>query len=325
MSSNRRPRSRRGGSLHGGRPWPSPPLEVAFRQAIVEQPGDDAHRLVYADWLDEHGDWADRLRAEFIRTQIELAGCGGCSAATGDWGSVTGRCTHCRLLTHATRLANTPEPGDGAGGDTVPVATQAATFSEVATAVADGYSPLRQARLAEPGTLPRLAWHVWCGRDGFAPLLGGVLTWRSGLLVKPAEAALDNTSVEAYFTRGFLGRVGCPVRDWLANGPAVTRMHPVGWVSLTDVCWHSSPAGSGNLWHLPTAQLPPRLRGVFLDLTRPGWRSRTATGLPGRVWTVDFPEEYDLRLALATACLRLATHANERIRARQRLVAGTTA
>src|SRR5262249_44965214 len=41
----------------------------AFLQGILEDPEDDTIRLVFADWLDEHGD-ADR--AEFIRTQIAL-------------------------------------------------------------------------------------------------------------------------------------------------------------------------------------------------------------------------------------------------------------
>jgi uncharacterized protein (TIGR02996 family) len=41
-----------------------------FLRAIVEEPDDDTHRLVFADWLDEHGELA---RAEFIRVQIELA------------------------------------------------------------------------------------------------------------------------------------------------------------------------------------------------------------------------------------------------------------
>jgi uncharacterized protein (TIGR02996 family) len=41
-----------------------------FLRAILERPDDDLPRLIYADWLDEHGDPA---RAEFIRTQIELA------------------------------------------------------------------------------------------------------------------------------------------------------------------------------------------------------------------------------------------------------------
>jgi uncharacterized protein (TIGR02996 family) len=41
-----------------------------FVQAILDDPDDDAPRLIYADWLDEHGDPA---RAEFIRVQIALA------------------------------------------------------------------------------------------------------------------------------------------------------------------------------------------------------------------------------------------------------------
>jgi uncharacterized protein (TIGR02996 family) len=40
----------------------------ALLRAIIESPADDAPRLVYADWLDEHG---DPVRAEFIRLQCE--------------------------------------------------------------------------------------------------------------------------------------------------------------------------------------------------------------------------------------------------------------
>ena len=43
----------------------------AFLQALREAPDDDLPRLIYADWLEEHGD-ADR--AEFIRVQVRLAG-----------------------------------------------------------------------------------------------------------------------------------------------------------------------------------------------------------------------------------------------------------
>lgn len=45
-------------------------LDRSFLQAILETPDDDAPRLVFADWLDEHGEEA---RAEFIRVQCELA------------------------------------------------------------------------------------------------------------------------------------------------------------------------------------------------------------------------------------------------------------
>jgi uncharacterized protein (TIGR02996 family) len=42
----------------------------AFLHAILEDPDDDTPRLVYADWLDEHG---QPERAELIRVQCELA------------------------------------------------------------------------------------------------------------------------------------------------------------------------------------------------------------------------------------------------------------
>jgi uncharacterized protein (TIGR02996 family) len=46
------------------------PHHEGFLQSILANPDDDTPRLVYADWLDEHGESA---RAEFIRTQIALA------------------------------------------------------------------------------------------------------------------------------------------------------------------------------------------------------------------------------------------------------------
>jgi uncharacterized protein (TIGR02996 family) len=49
-------------------------LEDAFLADIVEHPGDDAPRLIYADWLEERGDPASLARAEFIRVQCALAG-----------------------------------------------------------------------------------------------------------------------------------------------------------------------------------------------------------------------------------------------------------
>lgn len=46
------------------------PDEQAFLGAICAQPDDDTVRLVYADWLEEHGHPA---RAAFIRGEVELA------------------------------------------------------------------------------------------------------------------------------------------------------------------------------------------------------------------------------------------------------------
>jgi uncharacterized protein (TIGR02996 family) len=46
------------------------PTEAEFLHAIAQQPDDDELRLVYADWLMEHGDAA---RGEFVQAQVELA------------------------------------------------------------------------------------------------------------------------------------------------------------------------------------------------------------------------------------------------------------
>src|SRR4051794_10732182 len=53
----------------------------AFLSAIADEPHDDTHRLVFADWLDDHGD-ADR--AEFIRLQCRLEGLGEFDVARDD-------------------------------------------------------------------------------------------------------------------------------------------------------------------------------------------------------------------------------------------------
>ncbi|HEV3255639.1 MAG TPA: TIGR02996 domain-containing protein [Gemmataceae bacterium] len=45
-------------------------MEHGFLRDIIDHPDDDAPRLIYADWLDDHG---RPERAEFIRVQCELA------------------------------------------------------------------------------------------------------------------------------------------------------------------------------------------------------------------------------------------------------------
>ncbi len=47
--------------------------ERVFLEAIAAEPDELAHRLVYADWLEEQGSPRDQARAEFIRLQVERA------------------------------------------------------------------------------------------------------------------------------------------------------------------------------------------------------------------------------------------------------------
>jgi uncharacterized protein (TIGR02996 family) len=60
-----------------------------FLAAILAEPEEDSHRLVYADWLDENG---NSERAEFVRVQCRLARlderhCGGYYCDAGEDGS----------------------------------------------------------------------------------------------------------------------------------------------------------------------------------------------------------------------------------------------
>jgi uncharacterized protein (TIGR02996 family) len=50
-------------------------IEQGFLRAIIEDPDDDGHRLVYSDWLEETGLLENLDRAEFIRVQCRLARC----------------------------------------------------------------------------------------------------------------------------------------------------------------------------------------------------------------------------------------------------------
>src|SRR3954464_14522957 len=54
--------SEKGGALNDAR--------AGFWEAICAEPDEDAHRLVYADWLEDNG---EAERADFIRAQCELA------------------------------------------------------------------------------------------------------------------------------------------------------------------------------------------------------------------------------------------------------------
>src|SRR5262245_28679842 len=48
---------------------PIPADQLALLWAVIEAPADDAPRLVYADWLEEHG---DPTQAEYIRAAVEM-------------------------------------------------------------------------------------------------------------------------------------------------------------------------------------------------------------------------------------------------------------
>lgn len=64
----------------------------AFLADIIANPEDDTPRLIYADWLEEHGGQPERERAEFIRVQCQLAKGLRCAYEPGTYGDPFGLC-----------------------------------------------------------------------------------------------------------------------------------------------------------------------------------------------------------------------------------------
>ena len=62
---------------------------AALQAVIIDTPADRTVRLVYADALDESGDPAHAIRAEFIRAQIALEPLTGTEP---EWDALAGRC-----------------------------------------------------------------------------------------------------------------------------------------------------------------------------------------------------------------------------------------
>ena len=175
----------------------------AFLKAICDSPDDDTPRLVYADWLTEHG---EESRAEFIRVQCELA--------------------------------RTPEFFEREAKDGLvdavyvyPAGSVLPPDMTVRYQVTDGGGIV--ARWREPN--PRHA-------ELEARSLAMVEAFRSEwILPTPfttqaewdALDALDRPGV-CTFRRGFLHSVTCPGDDWARHGDAVLREHPVREVTFTE-------------------------------------------------------------------------------------------
>src|SRR3954468_4725070 len=92
------------------------PVAAAIYARIIAEPGEDSHRLVWADRLDELNGPGDAARAEFVRVQVELEGCPDplkCPGCGGELGIQTRsssppltRCRDCPL-THGPFWAET--------------------------------------------------------------------------------------------------------------------------------------------------------------------------------------------------------------------------
>jgi uncharacterized protein (TIGR02996 family) len=187
---------------------------AALLAAILDDPADDARRLVYADYLEENGEYA---RAESIRVGVELARvlepveshwpaggvpdglprrerqlhlCRGC------WGLRGGRrvCRYHTLLWRAEDL-------------------------------------LRENDNGARWVLSAGGW-PWEGRSrGFACMYS-VWGWQDDTVGTARESFQRGLKVA--YRRGFVAAVRCPLDLWVEHGKHLVRAQPVERVELTD-------------------------------------------------------------------------------------------
>ena len=174
--------------------------EQALLAAVCAAPDDDLPRLVYADWLDEHG---EPERAEFIRIGCELA-------RMPELIDVEQSCTELEWAAihphHPKYTYELTDPKNRVG---------VMRFKAMNPAL--GALRERERELLRQGG----NWLMWAG---------AVLSrWRCGNLW-PTDAS-DMSRIE--FRRGFVEVVTCPAADWLAHADAILQAQPVRKVRLT--------------------------------------------------------------------------------------------
>jgi uncharacterized protein (TIGR02996 family) len=212
----------------------APPLSTGEQllAAILAAPDDDAPRLAYADWLDEHG---EPERASFIRVQCKLA-------------RLPRTVEFNRLASQLEWDSLRPELRTGMRFEL------SSPRDRVGVLYCLGPNPtLKPLRDQERDLLrsPRYDW------------LGDLPGWHKAWGVRqldgrdyPAGWVADSAPgiarvMGANFVRGFVGSVACPAADWLAFGDAILAGHPVREVRLTT--WPELGYCSGPCVHVSFA------------------------------------------------------------------------
>ena len=194
-------------------PCPFGSEEAALLGAAADAPDDDAPRLAYADWLDDH---ADPDRAEFVRLQ--------CLLHRGDRVPRTARRRADRLFAaHRARwLAELPEIFGVTWGD-----------AELACDFVRGFPYV--VRTYGNATFPAHAETIFRHAPGCHVFFEGVTDWRP-IAGSPHLARLTDLDLTGY-------RLG--VVDMIARGGRPTSAACATWCCKTSV---STPAASRCCW-----------------------------------------------------------------------------
>ena len=180
----------------------------AFLADVLAHPGDDAPRLIYADWLDEH---AGMIPCPECRGPVRKNPPGGVCPICFSRATVPdGRAARAEFIRVQCELAKTPDHRRvGRGEDEV---VDNPRFFEL-------HSRARE--------LLKANWPRW--------------DWGLEVVLASDEESLLLRAGQEYqhpvlsLRRGFVEAVTCTAADWLAHGDAVRQAQPVTRVRLTTI------------------------------------------------------------------------------------------
>ena len=179
---------------------------------IIAHPADDAPRLIYADWLEEHGDSA---RAEFIRVQCELARLPTTMDCTGISASWCPECGDC--------CCDREESMDDPRCPLHNAHSLHASLKERRNALWSREGELLRTWPAHP---------LWLGKPDPFPRHPHRDMDVAATAIRCFGAGV--CGIECLFRRGFVAAITTSPDELLAHGDAITTIQPVDEVRLTD-------------------------------------------------------------------------------------------
>jgi uncharacterized protein (TIGR02996 family) len=205
----------------------------ALLQAILQAPADDAPRLVYADWLDEHAGDAPCPACDGKGWHPGDVGCSHCGAtAVGTVGSgrvpngFAERAEFIRLQCDLACSCRPLSPPDGTGRRSAPLCR---------ACVREQYEPGELARLlARQMELLAGPHHDWIPPPRPFKSAWGRPPGSDTLEIGWVNLEPDTFATVSFaFRRGFVEEVACAGDSFLSHGAAVRARHPVRVVRLT--------------------------------------------------------------------------------------------
>lgn len=190
--------------------------------AVLDDPGDDAPRLIMADWLEDHG---EPERAEFIRVQ--------CEVGVIEKGLPTEPFERLGWLSAAHQERRIIDAIGGQVGPCECLRCQLERLHLREQGLAESPSPgVRGVREWGGESLADWGHHVGAFREGLTPDFRPAVIWR----------------------RGFVAAVRLPMRALIANAELLAASCPVESVTVTDKAPTLHPGDGPVGWYVDTTR-----------------------------------------------------------------------